>query len=199
MGITRKMLKGMGLTEEQVDTIIEAHTETVDSLKADVTRYKADAEKLTDVQKELNELKAAGDGGFEEKYNAEKKAFADYKAEITAKETKAAKEKAVRAYFESKNIEGANLNIAMRSSAAEIDAVELDGETIKDTAALDALIEGEYAGLVNKPTAHVNMGARLDSSKKTMTKEDIVAIKDGATRRKAIAENPELFGLAAEK
>ena len=26
MSITRKLLKGMGLTEEQVDTIIEAHT-----------------------------------------------------------------------------------------------------------------------------------------------------------------------------
>ena len=32
MSITRKLLKGMGLTDEQVDTIIEAHTETVDGL-----------------------------------------------------------------------------------------------------------------------------------------------------------------------
>lgn len=199
MSITRKMLKGMGLTEEQVDTIIEAHTETVEGLKADVSRYKSDAEKLPSVQKELDDLKAAGDGGFEAKYNAEKQAFADYKAEITAKETKAAKEKAVRAYFESKNIEGANLNIAMRSSAAEIDAVELDGEKIKDTAALDALINGDYAGLVSKSTTRIDMGARLNPDKKPMTKEDIVAIKDGATRRKMIAENPELFGLSVEK
>lgn len=199
MSITRKMLKGMGLTEEQVDTIIEAHTETVEGLKADVSRYKSDAEKLPSVQKELDDLKAAGDDGFEAKYNAEKKAFADYKAEITAKETRAAKEKAVRAYFESKNIEGANLNIAMRSSAAEIDAVELDGEKIKDTAALDALINGDYAGLVSKSTTRIDMGARLNPDKKPMTKEDIVAIKDGATRRKMIAENPELFGLSVEK
>lgn len=198
MSITRKMLKGMGLTEEQVDTIIEAHTETVDGLKADVARYKADAEKLPSVQKELNDLKAAGDDGFEAKYNAEKKAFADYKAEITAKETKAAKEKAVRAYFESKNIEGANLNIAMRSSAAEIDAVELDGDKIKDTAALDALVNGDYAGLVSKTTTRVDMSARFNTDQKTVTKEDIVSIKDGATRRKMIAENPELFGLSAK-
>lgn len=33
MSITRKLLKGMGLTEEQVETIIEAHTETVTALK----------------------------------------------------------------------------------------------------------------------------------------------------------------------
>ena len=34
MALTRKLLKGMGLTDEQVDTIIEAHTDTVDGLKA---------------------------------------------------------------------------------------------------------------------------------------------------------------------
>ena len=32
MALTRKLLKGMGLTDEQVDTIIEAHADTVDGL-----------------------------------------------------------------------------------------------------------------------------------------------------------------------
>ena len=36
MALTRKLLKGMGLTDEQVDTIIEAHVETVDSLKVSI-------------------------------------------------------------------------------------------------------------------------------------------------------------------
>lgn len=198
MALSRKLLKGMGLTDEQVDTIIEAHTETVDGLKADVNRYKADAEKLPGVQKELDEMKAAGDGGYKEKYEAERQAFSDYKADVTAKETKAAKEKAVRAYFESKNIEGANLNIAMRSSGAEIDAVELEDGKIKDTASLDALLAGDYAALVSKPAVRVGMGARLNNTGKAVTKEEIVAIKDGAARRKAIAENPELFGLSTD-
>lgn len=152
MALTRKLLKGMGLTDEQVDTIIEAHTDTVDGLKADVNRYKADAEKLPSVQKQLDDLKAAGDGGFEEKYNAEKKAFADYKAEVTAKETKAAKEKAVRAYFESKNITGANLELAMRGCGEEMSALEMENGKIKDTASLDALVNGTYKGLVSTTT-----------------------------------------------
>ena len=105
MSITRKLLKGMGLTDEQVDTIIEAHTDTVDGLKADVSRYKADAGKLADVQKELYDLKAAGDGGYKSKYEKEHSDFEAFKSNITAKETKAAKEKAVRAFFESKNIQ----------------------------------------------------------------------------------------------
>ena len=105
MSITRKLLKGMGLTDEQVDTIIEAHTETVDGLKADISRYKADAGKLAGVQKELDDLKAAGDGGYKSKYEKEHSDFEAFKSNITAKEAKAAKEKAVRAFFESKNIQ----------------------------------------------------------------------------------------------
>lgn len=149
MALTRKLLKGMGLTDEQVDTIIEAHTDTVDGLKADVSKYKSDAEKLAGVEKELNDLKAMGDGGYKEKYENEHKAFEDYKADVTAKESKAAKEKAVRAYFESKNITGANLDLAMRGCGEEMAALEMDGDKIKDTKILDALVDGTYKGLVS--------------------------------------------------
>ena len=149
MALTRKLLKGMGLTDEQVDTIIEAHTDTVDGLKADVSKYKSDAEKLAGVEKELNDLKAMGDGGYKEKYEKEHKDFEDYKADVTAKESKAAKEKAVRAYFESKNITGANLDLAMRGCGEEMAALELDGEKIKDTTSLDALVDGTYKALVS--------------------------------------------------
>ena len=186
-------MKGMGLTDEQVDTIIEAHTDTVDGLKADVSRYKADAEKLPTVQKELDDLKAAGDGGYKEKYEKEHKAFDDFKADITAKETKAAKEKAVKAYYESKNITGDNLTIALRGSGAEIDGVELDGEKIKDTKSLDALVDGTYKSLVSKPAVRLDMGARLNEGGKPMTKDEIMKITDRTERRAAIAANMDLF------
>lgn len=195
MALTRKLLKGMGLTDEQVDTIIEAHTDTVDGLKADVTRYKADAEKLPGVQKELDGLKAAGDGGYKEKYEKEHSAFEAFKTDITAKESKAAKEKAVRAYFESKNITGANLDLAMRGCGEEMAALEMDGEKIKDTKALDALVDGTYKGLVsttqtkgaNPATPPANTGGGA------MTKDQIMQIKDRAERRAAIAANINLF------
>lgn len=193
MALTRKLLKGMGLTDEQVDTIIEAHTDTVDGLKADVTRYKADAEKLPGVQKQLDDLKAAGDGGYQEKYEKEHKAFEDFKADVTAKESKAAKEKAVRAYFESKNITGANLDLAMRGCGEEMSTLELDGEKIKDTKSLDALVDGTYKSLVSKPAVRLDMGARLNEGGKPMTKDEIMKITDRTERRAAIAANMDLF------
>ena len=195
MALTRKLLKGMGLTDEQVDTIIEAHTDTVDGLKADVSKYKADAEKLPGVQKQLDDLKAAGDGGYKEKYEKEHSDFEAFKSDITAKETKAAKEKAVRAYFESKNITGANLDLAMRGCGTEMAALEMDGEKIKDTKSLDALIGGTYKSLVSTtqikganpatPPGSTGSGA--------MTKDQIMQIKDRAERRAAIAANINLF------
>ena len=94
----------MGLTEEQVETIIDAHPETVDGIKKERDTYKADALKLATVEEELSTLKAAGDDGYKAKYEAEKQAFDKYKNEQTAKETRETKEKAVRAYYESKYI-----------------------------------------------------------------------------------------------
>ena len=152
MSLTRKLLKGMGLTDEQVDTIIEAHTDTVDGLKEQVKTYKADAEKLPNVQKELDDLKAAGDGGFKEKFEKEHSDFENFKKTIQEKETKAAKESAAKAFFESKGITGNSLEIAMRGRSAEIAALDLDGEKIKDSSALDALVNGTFKALVSTTT-----------------------------------------------
>ena len=202
MAMMRKSLKAMGLTDEQIDSIIEMHTETVDGLKEKLKAAEDKANKLDDVQKELDGLKANGGDDYKAKYEAEKKAFADYKADQTAKETKAAKEKAVRAYFEGKNITGANLDIAMRGCRDEIGAIELDGDKIKDTAALDALVNGTFAGLVVTKTVQgaqtANPPANTGGSK--LTRADIYAKDEhgryklsASERQKALAENPELM------
>ena len=195
MALTRKLLKGMGLTDEQVDTIIEAHTDTVEGLKSDINRYKADAEKLTNVQKELDDLKAKGDDGWKDKHDKVKKDFEDYKNGVDAEKSKAAKDKAARAYYESKNIIGKSLEIAMRASAAEVDALELDGEKIKDTSVLDRLVAGDLAGLVGSTTTR---GANTTNppgsgGATTMSKTDIMNIKDPVERQTAIAKNINLF------
>lgn len=184
---------GEACTEEIENRLVALHLGVVDPLKDDLTKYKADAEKLTGIQKELDDLKAAGDGGYKEKYEKEHSAFEAFKTDITAKESKAAKEKAVRAYFESKNITGANLDLAMRGCGEEMAALELDGEKIKDTKSLDALVDGTYKGLVSKQTVRVNTGARFNGGGKPMTKDEIMQITDRAERRAAIAANMDLF------
>ena len=118
MALTRKFLKALGIEDEKVDEIISAHTETVDALKAERDGYKADADKLPGVQSQLDDATAqlndTKDGGFKAKYEAEHKAFEDYKADIVAKETHAAKESAVKAYFHDKGIADKSMTLAMR-------------------------------------------------------------------------------------
>ena len=193
---------GDACTEEIENRLVALHLGVVDPLKDDLTKYKADAEKLPGVQKELDDLKAAGDGGYKEKYEKEHSAFEAFKTDITAKESKAAKEKAVRAYFESKDITGANLDLAMRGCGEEMAALVMEGDKIKDTTSLDALIDGAYKSLVytehtqgaNPATPPTNSGGakltRADIYKKDDKGRYVMSTAD---RQKALAANPELL------
>lgn len=156
MALTRKFLKAMGIEEEKIDQIIEAHTETVSGLKDSLDKAEAAAKDLPAIQEELDavkaDLEAVKKDGWKDKHDTLKKEFEDYKKVVTAKEAKSAKEAVVRAYYEGKGITGKALEVAMRGSGAEIEAVELEGGKIKDSKALDALVAGDFSGLVSTTT-----------------------------------------------
>lgn len=82
MALTRSMLTGMGLTEEQVNAIIEAHSETVNALKEQRDNYKSASERADDLQKELETLKS---GDWQTKYNEVNKSFERYKKDVETK------------------------------------------------------------------------------------------------------------------
>lgn len=132
-------------TDEIENKLIALHLGVVDPLKDEVSKYKPDAEKLESVQKELDTLKSEG---FKEKYEKEHSDFEAYKKDVLDRETKTAKESAVKAYFEGKSITGTNLDIAMRGAKDEINSIELEDGKIKDTKALDSLVSGTFASLV---------------------------------------------------
>lgn len=58
MALTRRLLEGLGVEGKTVESIIEAHSETVNALKAERDKYKEGAEKAADLQKQLEEAKA---------------------------------------------------------------------------------------------------------------------------------------------
>lgn len=199
MGFSRKMLKAMNIEEDKIDQIIDAHSETVDALKADRDTYKEDAAKLAAVQKELDELKAKGDDGYKAKYEAEKAAHDALKADIAAKETKKAKTDAYRELLKGANIDEKRIATILRAEAPTIDKIELDADgKIKNAEQYTESIKSDWADFIvtqsakgtNTATPPANGGAAT-----TKTKEDIMKIKDAGERQKAIAENPTLFGI----
>ena len=188
MALTRKMLEALGVEEKAVDQTIDAHIEVVNGLKDKLKAAEENAGKSAEAMKELEDLKK---GDYKARYEKEHKEYEEYKKSVTAKETKAAKETAVKAYFEGKNITGKNLEIALRGSRDEIDALDLDeGGNIKDTKALDALVAGTFAGLV---VSQQKQGAPKTTppgggNPTVLTKQEIMKIKDTTERQKAWAE-----------
>ncbi len=58
MSLTRKMLKALGLEDDKIEQIIEAHTEVTDALKSQLTAAQDGAETLATVTKERDKLQA---------------------------------------------------------------------------------------------------------------------------------------------
>ena len=175
MALTRKFLKGMGLNDEVVDSIIESHAETVEGLKEEINKYKGDAEKLPGVQKELADLKAAGDGGYKEKYEKEHKAFEDFKQAQTEKETLKAKETAYRELLKAAGVSEKRISSIIK--VTDLNAVELEGDKVKDAETLTETVKTEWADFIetsntngantqNPPANNNNNGE--DPSKMTM-------------------------------
>ena len=153
MALTRKGLKAAGLTDDQVDFVMEGNAETVDGLKEERDRYKADAEKLPGVQKELDDLKGKGDDGYKAKYDAEHKAFEDYKTSVAAEKTTAAKEKALETALKKVGIADKRLQSVARLCKGDglLDKLELDDKgAIKDSDKLEASLKESYSDYIVK-------------------------------------------------
>ena len=197
MALTRKLLKGMGLTDEQVETIIEAHTETTDGLKNQLNQYKADAEKLPGVQKELDDLKAAGDGGYKAKYEAEKSAHDAYKQQIAGEKQKAQDDKDIFSIIEEAGVVRESFQRLIHNSFdRQLLKRGADG-AITNRAELVELVRTQNPDCIpttetkGTPPANPPTGGKTGSG---MTRAEIMQIKDTTERQRAIAENLDLFG-----
>ena len=203
MAFTRKFLSAMGIEADKVDEIINAHIEVVDGLKEERDNFKKDAEKLADVQKELDKAneRLAKNGEVEtvskEDYDKIVKDFEDYKADITAKETRRTKEHAIREFFKDAGISEKRIDAVMK--VTNIDDYELDKDgKIKNAEKHTESVKAEWADFIEttKTNGANTANPPANNGKGTgKTKEEILAIKDGAIRRQEMQNNPHLFGL----
>lgn len=200
MSLSRKFLKAMGIEDEKIDQIIEAHTETVNALKDEIAEYKESADKLPGVQKELDELKKAAEKGeqspYKVKYEALKEDFETFKKDIAAKESKANKEKLYSELLKSAGVN--EKRIASVLKVTDMDSIEFDddGTKLKDADKLTDSIKKEWADFIVKTGSRgADVSNPPGSAGAKLTKSEIFAIKDDKERQKAIAQNHELFGF----
>lgn len=198
MALTRKMLKAMGIEDEKVEQIIEAHTETVTALKDERDAFKADAEKLPAVQKELDELKATDnkEDTYKVKYDALKEEFEGFKKEQSEKELRVKKEQAYKVLLQEAGVSEKRVDAVLKVS--DIDSLEFNEDgSVRDADNLKKGIETEWADfIVRKETQGTQTSTPPQGSGKVYkTKEEIMSIKDTRERQQAISENHELFGF----
>ena len=211
MALTRPTLKEIlskaGVSAENMDDaikeIIAGHTATVDALKErldaveknaeTVEKLKADADKYKTELEEAKKTIADGEK-YKKDYDTLKSEYDGYKADVETKAAKAESDRAFTAWLKEQGYseKGAAKIVKYGGFTPEFNK---DG-SIKNADKLSESVSAEWneykeqrtvegAKTENPPT---NIGA-------SMTKQDIINIKDTAERQKKIAENPELFGL----
>ena len=201
----REILSAAGITSEHmseaVDKIIDGHLTSVNALREDVAKYKADAEKLPTVQKELDDMKANSNDGWKEKYDKLKDEFDTYRKDVEAKETHNKKVEAYKAILKDANLSEKGIEKAVKY--AEWDKIELEADgKIKGASDHIKAVKEEWAEYVTTTTT---TGAKTSTPPANtggakLTKADIYKkdergryVLSASERQKALAENPELL------
>lgn len=195
MAFTREFVRnvakesGVEIPKELEDALIQEHLSSRNAYaEKKVQEYQAEnpaaeAPKVTD-SKEYKDLK---------------KAFDDYKADQTAKETRAAKETAYRDLLKASGVSEKRIDTVMRASGPIIDGLELaeDGKA-KDADKLTEGIKAEWADFIPTTTTQGAPTANPPavSGGKKLSKDDIFRKDDrgryvmsAAERQKALMEN----------
>ena len=146
MALTRKLLRSMGIEDDKIDQIIEAHSETVNALKDERDRYREAAEALPGVQKELDELKGKPDDGFKEKYEKEHADFEAFK-ERTARDASEREKRALyRKLLQEAGVDPKRLDAVMR--VADLSGVVVEGGKIKDADEIAEAVRKEWSDFI---------------------------------------------------
>lgn len=201
MALTRKLLSALGVEPEKIDEIITAHTETVDALKTQVNGLKQQVAGYDELKTKYDAVKASegGKDSYHAKYDELKQQFDEYKAQQEAQLLERRKQEAYRGLLHQAGVPDKRLDLVLRVSDLSKLTFDKDGN-LENQDELMQKIRNDWSDFIpsdqtggaqtgNPPVDPASNGA------KTMTKKEIVAIKDATERQKAIADNHELFGF----
>ena len=154
--LTRKFLEALNVEEKAQDQIIDMHSEVLKAIIAERDKYKEDAEKLPEIQKQLDDLKAKQSEDDPSELEKVKKELADktaefekYKGDIEAKETKAKKETAYRKLLKDAGIGEKYLDIVVKANQDEINNIAFDKEgKVKDSDKITAGMKDSLSAFV---------------------------------------------------
>lgn len=157
--LTRKFLRAMGVEEDKIDEIVNAHAETLEAIKQERDGLRDKAEQAAKVQADLDARTKERDslqkrvealekaGGETAKVQA---AFDAYKAQVEGEKTTRQKAEALDAVLKSAGVRLDSFRKMMLKSW-DMDKVELDEKGgVKDAEALTESIKRDYGDFISK-------------------------------------------------
>lgn len=197
--LTRKFLAGLGLDQTQVESVIQGHTESVDGLKDDLDKAKAELAELAAVRKELDEAKKAASQNkvWQDEYESLRKNFEEFRDRQAAQATLASKKTAYSAVLRDLGIPERRIDSILRVTDFNEMSVSEEGKltNLDDVKATASKEWGDFIATPSEVGARVQNPPATNASATTMTKKEIMAIKDARKRQEAIKANPTLFGI----
>lgn len=143
MALTRRLLRELGLEEDAAQRVIQAHAETMEGLRAERDAALAAAREASQAEGEREELRAAA-----ERYRQESEQI---RQEFDLYRRSAERQQTLRreaALTDALRRAGANEQaLTLLAKAIPHDAVEWDGDALRDEAAALRDVQAAYAGL----------------------------------------------------
>lgn len=195
MALTRALLKGMGLTDEQVNAVIEEHTTVKDNLKAQISKLSDEKDKYDKIIAENDDLKAKIKSldDYKAKYEDVNSKFETFKKDIANKETFAKLKESYKQLLLDNHVNEKQINSILEVTKFENLKLNEEGK-FENAEELTKEIQDKYSGFIvetktssstNVPTPPTNVA--------DISKEKILEIKDTAKRQRLIAEHIDLF------
>lgn len=188
-----RQILGDAHSDDIENALIALHIGVVDQIKDERDQYKAEAEKLPELQKQLEDAKGGED--YKAKYDKEHQDFEDYKAKVAREADEQKIKAAYRDLLTDCKISEKRLDAICKVTDFSGMKLDKDGK-LTDSDKLKEAAKKDWAEFVTETREKgVNVETPPDGNKGAMTRSEILSIKDTGARQKAIAENHQLFGF----
>ena len=197
----RKIFEGaeIEVPKDVLGQICDLHTSSMDGLPETIKELKGKL-KVAEQERDAAKAKVPVDGEetiSKAEYDKLKGDFDTYKKDVEAKENHSKKVEAYRTILKDAGLSEKGIEKAVKY--AEWDKIELEADgKLKGASDHIKAAKEEWAEYVTTTTTTGAKTSNPPANNGTgtgKTKEEIMAIKDGAVRRAEMAKNPHLFGL----
>lgn len=191
--VVRKHVNDEGnIPADSIQALVQSIQKAVGEGFVTVDRYNAKKTQAEELQTKLEESE-----GLQGKYDKLKNDFDTYKGEQEAKETRTKKQDAYKEILKKAGIPEKRFAVILKTVDLDELKISSDGK-LENEDKVEKSVKEEWSDFIvtTQETGVDSANPPSNNGKKsTMTKKEIMEIKDTAERQKAIAENHELFGF----